>query len=158
MTGRNFGWGDKSITTKWNFISKVDSKIYKSLKELRNRYGTLFIFFFSRFVKSLSHYNKSCFCDTMTLCQWHFRKSWSNYGPLGFISISIRKLFKVQNLMADKIACRISLLQSCSSAKWFKEFNAVFKYKGNKVQKIKPKRFKVPYSRKDRIERKMKGS
>ena len=56
-----------------------------------------------------------------------FWTSWSNYGPLGFISI--RKLFKVQNLMADKLACRISLLHSFSSAKWFKEFNAVFKYK-----------------------------
>ena len=40
-------------------------------------------------------------------CKWnfwdrmsHFWNSLSNYGPLGFISM--RKLFKVQNLMADK--------------------------------------------------------
>ena len=33
--------------------------------------------------------------------------------------------------MADKIACRISLLHLFSSAKWFKEFNAVLKDKGS---------------------------
>ena len=49
LTSRNFGWGDKSITTKWNFISKVDSEIHKSLKELINRYKTrcFFSFFLS---------------------------------------------------------------------------------------------------------------
>ena len=137
MTGRNFGWGDKSITTKWNFISKVDSKIYKSLKELINRYGTLFIFLF---VVVWSHWvtlYKSCFCDPMSLCKWHFlglnvtlwnilKQLWTTW-----FYISIRKLFKVQNLMADKIACRISLLHLFSSAKWFKEFNAVLKDKGS---------------------------
>ena len=46
LTSRNFGWGDKSITTKWNFISKVDSEIHKSLKELINRYGCYLFSFF----------------------------------------------------------------------------------------------------------------
>ena len=73
LTSRNFGWGDKSITTKWNFISKVDSKIYKSLKELINRYGTvMFIFFFPVVWSHWVTLYKSCFCDTMSLCKWHF--------------------------------------------------------------------------------------
>ena len=145
MTGRNFGWGDKSITTKWNFISKVDSKIYKSLKELTNHYGMMFLFFLffcSRWslfllletqsqsvvfwgLKSRYTFGKQGVSVTPLVSMWHFWKSWSNYGPLGFISKG--KLFKVQNLMADKIACRISLLHSFSSAKWFKELGAGFK-------------------------------
>ena len=46
LTSRNFGWGDKSITTKWDSISKVDSEIHKSLKELINHNGRSLCFLF----------------------------------------------------------------------------------------------------------------